>query len=242
MKVRNFISPRKMIIGFGASGEVGAEVVALGAKKVLLVTDKFLHEKGPVNGIKKNIEGRGIEVFVFDGTVPDPTVKNVEDAMQFCASKGCDSVVSVGGGSPTDVGKSVALLATNGGKIQDYMGFDKVRERPLPQIAVNTTAGTGSECSQTTVITDAERGIKMFAKSELIVPSVAIEDPELTISLPPKITAHTGLDALTHAIESYVSTEAFEVTEVLSLAAIEKIAKYLRRAWSDGGTARRDTT
>ncbi len=233
MKIRNFISPRKVIIGFGASKETGAEVALLGAKRVLLATDKFLHENGPVNEIRQSIEQKGIEVVVYDGTVPDPTVGNVEDAYQLFQSADCDAVVSVGGGSPTDVGKAVALLATNGGGIRDYQGFDRAKKKPLPQIAVNTTAGTGAECSQSAVISDIERNLKMLVKSELIVPPVAIEDPELTVSMPPKVTADTGLDALTHAIESYVSTEAFDVTEVLSLTAIERISRNLRRAWSD---------
>lgn len=231
-EIRNFISPRKVIIGFGASKKIGEAVEELKIKRPLVVTDEFLAKQ---NFFKEIIEvlSEHVSPVIFDGTTPDPTVRNVEDAFELLKREECDGVISIGGGSPTDVGKAVAVLATNGGRIQDYEGYEKVKRDPLPQIAVNTTAGTGSECSQSIIITDEERDVKMLIKSERVVPLIAIEDPELTISLPKHLTAYTGIDALVHAIESYVSKRRNPMSDALAVSAIKLISRYLRRAYEN---------
>jgi alcohol dehydrogenase class IV len=231
-EIRNFISPRKVIIGFGASKKIGEVVEELNIRKPLVVTDSFLAKQkffGEIIEILSNFSSP----IIFDGTTPDPTVRNVEEALKLFTEEKCDGVISIGGGSPTDVGKAVAVLATNNGRIQDYEGYEKVRNTPVPQIAINTTAGTGSECSQSIIITDEERDVKMLIKSEKVVPFIAIEDPELTISLPKHLTAYTGIDALVHAIESYVSKRRNPLSDALAISAIKLISKYLRRAYEN---------
>lgn len=151
-----------------------------------------------------------------------------------CTTEGCDIVIPVGGGSPIDCAKGIALLATNGGRVQDYEGLDRSKKAMLPMIAVNTTAGTASEMTRFTIITDEARHVKMAIVDWHITPSVSINDPELMVSMPRDLTAATGMDALTHAVEAYVSTAATPVTDAAAIAAIKLIAHDLPRAVANG--------
>jgi len=146
---------------------------------------------------------------------------------------GCDILIACGGGSPIDVAKAVRVLATNQGAVEDYMGFNKIAKPGLPLIAIPTTAGTGSEATMVTIITDTGRDVKMLIGSPYLLPTVALVDPVLTLKMPRGLTAATGLDALTHAIEAYVSVKAQPMTDIIALSAIRKISRYLPQAWSN---------
>ena len=171
---------------------------------------------------------------VFDGAVPNPTDQNVHDAAEVYKANGCDSLITLGGGSSHDCGKGVGFLVSNGGKIQDYEGVDKSSKPFPPYVAVNTTAGTASEMTRFCIITDVARKVKMAIVDWRCTPSVAIDDPVLMMGMPPSLTAATGMDALTHAVEAYVSTAATPMTDACAEKAIEFINRYLRRAVANG--------
>jgi len=187
---------------------------------------------GYVDIIKKRIEAEGLEVIVYPKVDTEPMVAHVEEGLELYKSWECDFLVGLGGGSPIDVAKAIGILVTNGGTITDYMGLNKVRNPIPPVVAIPTTSGTGSEVTKNTIITDTVKDVKMLISSVLIVPKVAIDDPELTLTMPPSLTAATGLDAFTHALEAYISKKAHPFTDVLARSAISRIAKYIRRAWA----------
>ena len=164
-------------------------------------------------------------------TEPTDTIVN-EGLSAYKAGK-CDMVVALGGGSPIDAGKAIAALATNTAKVAEFMGLNKIAKPAAPIIAIPTTAGTGSEVTRFTIITDTSRDVKMLIVSDYLMPQAAIVDPLLTLSMPGWVAASTAVDALTHAIESYVSRKAQPLTETLSLEAIRLIGAYLRRAWAN---------
>ncbi|WP_457566190.1 iron-containing alcohol dehydrogenase, partial [Caldithrix abyssi] len=170
----------------------------------------------------------------FDGVQPNPTVGNVDEGVALYKKENCDIIIAVGGGSPIDCAKGIGLVLTNGGSIKDYEGLDKSKNPMPPFIAVNTTAGTASEMTRFTIITDTDRHVKMAIVDWHVTPNVAINDPELMVSMPVSLTAATGMDALTHAVEAYVSTIATPVTDSAALKAIELIGKYLRPAVANG--------
>ncbi len=223
--------PTSVIYGVGASAAVGSEVRGLG-KRALLVSDSVMVKLGYVDIIKKRIEAEGLEVIVYPKVDTEPMVAHVEEGLELYKSWECDFLVGLGGGSPIDVAKAIGILVTNGGTITDYMGLNKVRNPIPPVVAIPTTSGTGSEVTKNTIITDTVKDVKMLISSVLIVPKVAIDDPELTLTMPPSLTAATGLDAFTHALEAYISKKAHPFTDVLARSAISRIAKYIRRAWA----------
>ncbi|WP_100401385.1 iron-containing alcohol dehydrogenase [Bacillus sp. FJAT-42315] len=233
-KVSEFHMPAVNLLGRGAVNETGARLAGLGAKKALLVTDAGLHGLGISENIAKIIREAGVEVAIFPKAEPNPTDKNVAEGLEAYHAENCDSVVTLGGGSSHDAGKGIALVAANGGKIHDYEGVD-VSEKPMvPLVAINTTAGTGSEVTKFTIITDSERKVKMAIVDKHVTPTLSINDPELMVGMPPALTAATGLDALTHAIEAYVSTAATPITDALAIQAIKLVPKYLPRAVANG--------
>ncbi|MBC7332698.1 MAG: iron-containing alcohol dehydrogenase [Synergistetes bacterium] len=223
--------PETILYGMGALASVGNEVKRLG-KKALLVTDSIMEKLGYVDNIKKRIEAEGVSVVVYSGVNTEPTVSHVEEGLKLYLEEKCDVIVALGGGSPIDVAKAIGILATNGGLITDYMGINKVKNPIPPVVAIPTTSGTGSEVTKFTIITDTVKDVKMLIGSILIVPKVAIDDPELTLTMPPKTTAATGIDAFTHAIEAYISRKSHPFTDVFARSAIQRIARYIRRAWS----------
>lgn len=234
LPIRTFRIPRIIITGSGSSKQVGEEVRKLGVKKGLLVTDQLLVKLGVLDGIKQALEQSQVPFTIFDQVATEPTVTFVEEGLQAYQENGCDFLLAVGGGSAIDTAKAIAIMATNPGVVADYQGLGKIPRPGRPVIAVPTTAGTGSEVTPFTIITDTRRNIKMLIGSPFLMPEMAIVDPLLTLSLPKSITATTGIDALTHAIEAYVSVKAQLLSDLYCLSAIELIAGNLRRAWLNG--------
>jgi alcohol dehydrogenase len=234
MSRSEYFMPTVNLFGQGSVCEVGNRIKMLGGKKALIVTDAFLAKIGMANDVKKIMEDAGMEAVIFDGAEPNPTDLNVKAGLVVFKKEKCDSLVSLGGGSSHDCAKGVGLLASNGGKIQDFEGIDKSTNPFVPFVAVNTTAGTGSEMTRFCIITDTSRKVKMAIVDWRVTPGISINDPELMVGMPPALTAATGMDALTHAIEAYVSTSATPITDSAALMAIKLIAKYLPKAVANG--------
>jgi len=234
MTVSGFFMPTTNLIGAGAINTIGTQLQNLGAKKVLIATDAFLSKIGVANRIKGLIEDEGMEAVIFDGAEPNPTDKNVDAGFKVWKKKKCDSLVTLGGGSSHDCGKGIGLLASNGGKIHDYEGIDQSKNPFVPYVAVNTTAGTASEMTRFCIITDTKRKVKMAIVDWRVTAKVSINDPEVMAGMPPGLTAATGMDALTHAVEAYVSTAATPITDAAALMAMELIAEYLPKAVANG--------
>ncbi|GEN30632.1 alcohol dehydrogenase [Cerasibacillus quisquiliarum] len=229
-----FHMPSVNLFGSGSVNEAGTRLKGLGVKKTLLVTDEGLHQLGLADKIATMIREAGVDVAIYPKAEPNPTDKNVEDGLKAFKAESCDSIVTLGGGSSHDAGKAIALVAANGGKIHDYEGVD-VSENPMvPLVAINTTAGTGSELTKFTIITDTARKVKMAIVDKHVTPTLSINDPDLMVGMPAGLTAATGLDALTHAIEAYVSTDATPITDALAIQAMRIIPKYLPRAVANG--------
>ena len=234
LPLKTFRTARVIITGSGSSKQAGEECQKLGLKKALIVTDQNLVKLGIPDGVRESLKQSGIDSAVYDGVNSEPAISHVQEGLEAFRGNGCDGLVAVGGGSPMDTSKAISAMATNAGKIEDYMGLGKIPAEGKPVVAVPTTAGTGSEVTPFTIITDTSRDVKMLIGSPFLTPQVAIVDPQLTITLPQDVTAATGIDALTHAIEAYVSVKAQMISDVFCLAAIELIAGNLRQAWTDG--------
>ena len=227
-----FKTPEYTLIGSKALEEAKPYLKKCG-KKALIVTGKHVVLSDMMAELKKALEEIGIAYFVFDGITGEPTNVMIDEGIAAYKENGCDFCIGIGGGSPLDSAKAIAAMITNEGKIADYNG--KVIEKPIPPVvAIPTTAGTGSEATQFTVITDVEKDIKMLLKGGYLVPKIAIVDPAYTYSAPQSITAATGMDALTHAIEAYTSRKALPVTDTLAVSAVKRIMKYLPAAYKDG--------
>ena len=227
-----FKTPEYTLIGSKALEEAKPYLKKCG-KKALIVTGKHVVLSDMMAELKKALEEIGIAYFVFDGITGEPTNVMIDEGIAAYKENGCDFCIGIGGGSPLDSAKAIAAMITNEGKIADYNG--KVIEKPIPPVvAIPTTAGTGSEATQFTVITDVEKDIKMLLKGGYLVPKIAIVDPAYTYSAPKSITAATGMDALTHAIEAYTSRKALPVTDTLAVSAVKRIMKYLPAAYKDG--------
>ncbi|MEJ5348154.1 MAG: iron-containing alcohol dehydrogenase [Desulfosoma sp.] len=234
-QVYGFYIPTVTLMGIGAHKEIGKQIQVLGGKKPFLCTDKGIVSAGIADQIIELIKkDTGLDVVVFDETVPNPTDKNVHDGLKLFKDKGCDLIISLGGGSAHDCAKGIGILATNGGNIRDYEGIDKSSKAMPPFIAINTTAGTASEMTRFCIITNTDTKVKMAIVDWRVTPNVAINDPLLMMGMPPALTAATGMDALTHAVEAYVSTIATPVTDACALKAIELISQNLRAAVANG--------
>ena len=234
-QVYGFFIPTVTLMGIGAHKELANQIKTLGGKKPYIVTDKGITGAGLTEKIANMVkEGVGVDPVIFDDTIPNPTDKNVAAALKIYQDNGCDMIISLGGGSSHDCAKGVGIVATNGGTIHDYEGVDKSTKAMPPFIAINTTAGTGSEMTRFCIITDTSRKVKMAIVDWRTTPNVAINDPMLMVGMPPALTAATGMDALTHAVEAYVSIIATPVTDACALKAIELIAKNLRAAVANG--------
>ncbi|MBP1706782.1 MAG: iron-containing alcohol dehydrogenase [Chloroflexi bacterium] len=234
LPVRTFLMPAKILIGSGASEQVGEEAKKLGLKKSLIVTDKIMVRLNALAGIQRSLEKNGIGYTIFDGAAVEPTLEIVQAGLKSYRENQCDFLLAVGGGSPIDAAKAVSIMLTNPGSIENYMGAGKVPYAGVPLIAIPTTAGTGSEVTQVVIITDAARNVKMLISTPFVIPRVAIVDPLLTLSCPRGLTATIGLDALTHAVEAYVSLKAQPLTDIYCISAIKLISGNLRSAWADG--------
>ena len=229
-----FYVPSVNLIGKGVINEFGSHVKELGFKKALIVTDHYIASSDILPKVIKPLEAEGIEYVVFEGVDPNPSCKNVYDGLATLQENDCDFIISVGGGSPQDAASCISIMATNGGKPQDYEGLHKSKEKGLPVVAINTTAGTSAEITINYVITDEERKVKMVMVDKNSLALISVNDPELMLSKPADLTAATGMDALTHAIEALVTPGAYDVTKKLSIGAIELIKEYLPRAVANG--------
>ncbi len=234
LPVKTFRTAKIIITGSGSSKQVGEECQKLNLKKALLVTDQNLVKLGIVDGVLESLQRSGVPYAIYDGANTEPIAEYVQEGLEAFRGNGCDCLIAVGGGSPMDTAKAISVMANNAGSIEDYMGLGKIPEKGRPVIAVPTTAGTGSEVTPFTIITDTRRDVKMLIGSPHLIPELAIVDPQLTTSLPSDITAATGIDALTHAIEAYVSVKAQSISDLFCLAAIELIGGNLQKAWADG--------
>ncbi|ARV74721.1 L-threonine dehydrogenase [Vibrio campbellii] len=229
-----FFIPTVNLMGAGCLKDATDSIQSQGFKKGLIVTDKILNQIGVVKQVQDLLAERDVETVVFDGTQPNPTISNVNDGLALLTDNECDFVISLGGGSPHDCAKGIALVASNGGKIADYEGVDQSAKPMMPLIAINTTAGTASEMTRFCIITDEERHIKMAIVDKHTTPLTSVNDPELMLAKPASLTAATGMDALTHAIEAYVSIAATPITDAVAIKAIELIQAYLRTAVKNG--------
>lgn len=233
--ISQFNVPSVVIVGAGAAGELGAQLARLGAQRVLLVTDAFLVASGVAARHAAAIEQAGRRVTLFSGVQPDPTDANVAAGLACLREAGCDAVVALGGGSPIDAAKAIAVAATNEGPLGAFQGYHRVPRPGLPLVAIPTTAGTGSEVTKVAVITDTARDVKMMMLDRHLLPTVALVDYELTLSMPPALTAQVGVDTLTHGIEAYVSRKATALTDPLALQCIALAAEHLETAWREPG-------
>lgn len=229
---REFIVPGQIINGAGALDMAESALAQLG-KKAMIVTDKVMIELGNCEKVENALKNQGIEYMVYSGITGEPTDKMVEEGLALYKAQNCDFLVALGGGSPIDAMKAIASLAAHGGDIADYMGKEISVEMP-PIVAIPTTAGTGSEATQFTIITDTRKDVKMLLKGKVLIPRLAVIDPQFTMTAPPKITAATGLDALCHAIEAYTSRKSQEMSDTFALSAVKRIFQYLPKAYHNG--------
>jgi alcohol dehydrogenase class IV len=233
-KVSNFFSPQKIVLGQDAVKKVGDEVKTLGGSKAIIVTDPGIVSAGYVKLAEDALHAAKIEVGSFDRVEPEPPARIVGECVKMVREGKYDVVIGLGGGSSLDIAKGAAIMASNPGTIVDYAGIDKVPRAGLPKILIPTTAGTGSETSRSLIVTDERDNTKKSIASSFGIADVAILDPLLTLSMPPRVTANTGMDALVHAIESYVSATTTPFAEILAIEAISLIAHNLPLAYSKG--------
>lgn len=236
MRYYDYLVPNINFFGPGSVAAVGEQCTRLGGKNALIVTDAFLAElpDGPVARVKESLDKEGIKYTVFTDVEPNPKDTDVEAGLACFKENQCDIIITVGGGSPHDCGKGIGIVATHPGSIGDYEGIDTLTNALPPIIAVNTTAGTASEVTRHCVITNTKTKLKYVIVSWRNLPQVSINDPLLMIGKPPALTAATGMDALTHAIEAYVSVDANPVTDAAAIQAIKLISQNLRTAVANG--------
>jgi alcohol dehydrogenase len=232
---QTFHNPSRVIYSDGAAGQIGPQAAALGAKRVMVVSDPGVVRAGLTRPVLESLEGAGLGVEVYDSVEPDPRIEIVERALEQYRSTDCDLVVAVGGGSAMDTAKACAILATNPGPLRSYEGWEKFEKPPAPLFAAPTTVGTASEVTPFVVITDAAAKFKFTIASPRAAPLYAFLDPRLTLGLPANVTAATGMDALTHAIESYTSLLSSPISEGLALHAIRLLAGSIRAAVANSG-------
>lgn len=230
MSTSQFFMPSNNILGQGALAEGLSQIAQLGFKKAFLVTDAPLVQMGMAQQVADRLAEKGIEYVIFDGVKPNPTVGNVNAGLEQLNKAQADFIISLGGGSVHDCAKGIALVASNGGKIEDYEGLNQSKKPQMTLIAINTTAGTASEMTRFTIITDESRHVKMAIVDSNVTPFLSINDSELMEGMPAGLTAATGMDALTHAVEAYVSTIASPITDACALKAIALVARYLPTA------------
>ncbi|MHB0864962.1 iron-containing alcohol dehydrogenase [Paenibacillus sp. SEL3] len=234
MATHVYYVPSINIMGKGCLRKIGEYIHELKLEKALIVTDKFLMKSGIGGKLKAVLDKAGINYVVYDDVKPNPTCKNVHDGVAFLKENNCDYLISLGGGSPQDTAKGIGIIATNGGHIKEYEGVHKSKHKSLPIIAVNTTAGTSAEVTINYVITDEERKVKMVMVDKNSLATISVNDPELMVDKPAALTAATGMDALTHAIEALVTPNAYPVTDATALAAVELIFANLARTVKNG--------
>jgi len=233
-KVSLFRTTKRILFGVGSVEKIGTEAQLLKAKKVLIITDQGVIQAGLLEGVEKSLQSVNLPFVIFDGVEPDPRIEVVEKSVEKAKKEGIDLIIGFGGGSSLDIAKVTSIMITNTGKIDSFFGIDLVPNPGVPVILIPTTAGTGSEVTPIAILSDTKEKLKKGIVSPTLFPEVAILDPKLTIGLPPSVTAFTGMDALTHAIEAYYSINATDITDLLAFKAMELLSKYLRMAYAHG--------
>jgi len=223
-----------LFTGKDSSLELCSAISQLGMKKILIVTDKVLVEIGLLAGIEARLKEEGVDYVIYDGILPDPTYDQIETGLEMLKNNHCEAILAVGGGSPIDASKAIAARATNDKSLEKMAGLFKLRKSPLPLFAIPTTAGTGSEVTIVSVVSDPETHKKTPIIDPKLVPMMAALDGSLMLGLPPMVTAATGMDALTHAIEAFISVNATAETNAYGLAATRLIMENLETAVHDG--------
>lgn len=227
----HFVIPNHTVVGINVLGEAAPLLKKMG-NKAFIVTGRHVAVSDMMKQLTALLDENGIGCVIFDGITGEPTDTMIENGVEMLKSSGCDFIIGIGGGSPLDSAKAIAAMAVNEGSIADYNGKEITGEI-LPLAAIPTTAGTGSEATKFTVITDSEKGIKMLLKGDVLVPKLAIVDSSFTVGVPKSVTSATGLDALTHAVEAYTSRKAFSMTDTLAVSAVKRIMKYLPIAYKE---------
>jgi len=237
----NFFLPTKNLIGVGAIKDLSMELMACKLSKALIVTDKNIISCGYVEMVETILKSLFISYDIFDGILhPNSTVSFIEDGLTYL-SKGLnplkrnyDFIISIGGGTNHDCAKGIAIVATNGGNIGDYEGYNKMTKPCLPVIAINTTAGSASELSNFAIILDESRKVKMTIGDAKMMPIISVNDPMFMVTMPKEVTASSGIDVATHAIEAFVSTETSPITDALAIDALKIVFGYLKRSYDNG--------
>ena len=233
-KIMNLRSPHLILAGYGASERLGQEAKGIGAKKALVITDKGVMDSGTGKKVKDLLEKEGVRCEFFEGVLPDPDVACMETCLEIARKAPFDLAIGVGGGSSMDIASIVSVMLTNPGSVYDYFGINLVKNPGIPVILVPTTAGTGAEVTPNAILTDTKEKLKKAVVSPYILPRIAIIDPFLHLSMPPSVTSSSGIDALTHAIESYTSNNATILTDLFAKEAITLIGRSLRTAVANG--------
>jgi alcohol dehydrogenase len=234
MNLFNFFSPSRIMLGVGAAREVGRVAKSLGGRRAVIVTDRGVAQLGIADEIKQHLLSAGMDVEVFDRVELEPPAGVVDGCASYVRQTGFDIIVGVGGGSSLDTAKLASVMATNEGRVLDYVGFDRVPRRGIPKILLPTTAGSGAETTRVGAITDESDNTKRAVYTTYNLPDVALLDPLLTLSLPARLTAETGIDALSHAVESFVSFIGTPFSDLLALEAIRLVGKNLPAAYAKG--------
>ncbi len=234
LKSFTFELPTKIEYGIGISGTLRDHIQRWGAKNVLVVTDKGIRASGLLAGLERQLQEANTRFVIFDEVEPNPKDQDVQHGAEQAQQLNADCLVAIGGGSPIDCAKAIGVVATHGGSVRRYADRQQITGKILPLIAIPTTAGTGSEVTFGAVITDTREHFKFTVKHANTAPKIALVDPALTVTMPPALTAATGMDALTHAIEGYTATVAEPLADAAALYAVELITKYLKTAFVDG--------
>jgi alcohol dehydrogenase class IV len=231
-ELRKFVAP-EFVIGSDARLLAGRYAKNFSARHVLVVTGPNIIQAGWVRDVTATLEEEGIEYTIFSGVTPNPRDTEVMDGAKVCRESGCDAIVAVGGGSPMDCAKGIGIVSTSGRNILEFEGVDRITIPPPPMICIPTTAGTGADVSQFAIINDTKRKVKIAIISKMIVPDIALIDPLPLTTLSPELTAHTGMDALTHSVEAYVSNASSPVTDVQAFESIQLMNGYLLKAYQE---------
>jgi alcohol dehydrogenase class IV len=233
-RVSTLVLVKRVIFGKGSASKVGDEVKAIGAKRVLVVTDPGVIKSGVFEGVNASLEANGLHTEIFSQVEPEPDIETARHVTRIARANGFEVVCGIGGGSAMDIAKIASVMATNPGDPRQYVGVGLLKKPGLTKILLPTTAGTGAEMTPNAILGIHDEGIKAGVVSPHVLADIVLVDPMLTVTLPPAPTASSGLDALTHAVESYISLDANPITDLLALRAIELIATSLRRAFSNG--------
>ncbi len=233
-RITLFRTTKRIVFGTGAVEKVGAEVQGLKKKKVLVVTDPGIVQAGLLEPLKNSLKAADIPFALFDEVEPDPRIEVVRQCAEMGRKEGVEALIGYGGGSSLDIAKVAAVLLTNEGDLAQFFGIDLIPNPGLPVILIPTTAGTGSEVTPIAILSDTQEKLKKGIVSPHLFPEVALLDPQLTVGLPPLVTALTGLDALIHAIEAYTSVNAFDLTDHLAFRAMELLYDNIRTAYARG--------